>query len=306
MPALIKKLRGEKMKFEKGMQALSLLLVMALIGAIFVPVVSAEERSVDLTSKVTIVDSPKIKLIENSRTSAIAQVGDVLITLKSNPEHSESTMVIEDLKTKEKQILDFKTTYDSGKYTTEVYIDGKETQTFVTEYDPFEPGITGQLIADKGTSEKTDSDAFTRASHYYWDDVYFATGYGIKYPHPDYQAYGAQAWDSFYISGDQLYHRHMSDSESQVTAQMAPILAGTAIGLYLGSGVGAIIGTALGIILSGSTSAVLLDEEGCIWFWESKEWGLTIIPVPPYIQNVPKYFRIASYTLWDGINLGNP
>ena len=129
------------MKIRKDMRALSLLMVLALIGAIFVPAVSADERSVDLTSKVTIVDSPKIKLIENSRTSSIAQVGDILVTLKSNTEHSKSTIVIEDLKTKEKQILDFKTIYDSGKYTTEIYIDGKETQTFVTEYDPFEPEI---------------------------------------------------------------------------------------------------------------------------------------------------------------------
>jgi len=288
------------------MRALSLLMVLALIGAIFVPAVSADERSVDLTSKVTIVDSPKIKLIENSRTSSIAQVGDILVTLKSNTEHSKSTIVIEDLKTKEKQILDFKTIYDSGKYTTEIYIDGKETQTFVTEYDPFEPGITGQFITDKDISEKSGSYAFTRASHYYWDDVYFATGFGIKYPHPDYLTYGAQAWDSFYISGDQLNHRHMSDSESATTAAAAPVVAGAIVASYIGGFAGAIAGAALGLVLTGSSSALLLDEEGCIWFWESKEWGLTVIPVPPFIQNVPKYFRIASYTLWDGINLGNP
>lgn len=291
---------------KRGMRALNLLMVIALVVAIFVPSVSADERSVDLTSKVTIVDSPKIKLIENSRTSAIAQVGDILVSLKSNPEHSKSTMVIEDLETKEKQIFDFKTVYDSGKYTTEVYIDGKETKTFVTEYDPFEPGITGQCISDKGISEKEGSDAFTRASYYYWDDVYFATGYGIKYPHPDYQAYGAQAWDSFYISGDQLNHRHMSDSESATTAAAAPVVAGAIVAAYIGGFAGAIAGAALGLVLTGSSSALLLDEEGCIWFWESEEWGLTVIPVPPYIQNVPKYFRIASYTLWDGINLGNP
>jgi len=47
MPALIKKLRGKKVKFEKGMRALSLLLVIALVGGIFVPAVSAEDGKLD-------------------------------------------------------------------------------------------------------------------------------------------------------------------------------------------------------------------------------------------------------------------
>ena len=83
------------------------------------------------------------------------------------------------------------------------------------------------------------------------------------------------------------------------------LIAGAAIGTRAGL-YGAIAGAALGLFLGGSTSYVLLDEEGCIWYWYSENWDFIIIPVPPFIYYLPEYFRISAYTLWDGLDIGNP
>ncbi|MFZ3384810.1 MAG: hypothetical protein WA144_12880, partial [Candidatus Methanoperedens sp.] len=89
-------------------------------------------------------------------------------------------------------------------------------------------------------------------------------------------------------------------------AQLGPVAAGAAIGAYVGGVVGAIAGAVLGLILGGASSYVLLDERDSIWFWDSKEWGWTVIPVPPFLEYIPKYLRIAAYTLWNGLGIGNP
>ncbi len=48
------------------------------------------------------------------------------------------------------------------------------------------------------------------------------------------------------------------------------------------------------------------DETGCIWTWESKTWGLKWFWILLGWRYVPDYFRVAAYTLWDDIGVGNP
>ncbi|MCX9027051.1 MAG: hypothetical protein OIN86_02585 [Candidatus Methanoperedens sp.] len=134
----------------------------------------------------------------------------------------------------------------------------------------------------------------------------YTKGSGIKYPHPDYQSYGAYEWQNFWINGNQLYHNHIDKYTSTTIAQMAPVVAGAAIGAYVGGVVGAVAGAALGLILGGASSSVLLDEKDSIWYTDAKSWGIIVIPVPPFVQYLPKYFRISAYTLWDGLGIGNP
>lgn len=65
----------------------------------------------------------------------------------------------------------------------------------------------------------------------------------------------------------------------------------------------------LGLVLGGSTSYLLLDETGCIWYWSAHSWAYYWFPIPPPSGStyyVPKYFRTASYTLWDNLGMGNP
>jgi hypothetical protein len=74
-------------------------------------------------------------------------------------------------------------------------------------------------------------------------------------------------------------------------ALLSPVAAGAAIGAYVGGVVGAIAGAVLGLILGNVSSSILLDERDSIWYWDSKVWGWTIIPVPPFLEYIPKYFR---------------
>lgn len=227
---------------------------------------------------------------------------DILISLKSNPKHTEAVMEISDLKTGENKKIDYKISKKSGKFSTEVYIDGKLTGPYVTDYDPLEPGATSEVLKNS----KIDDQATIQAYYYRWDNVYFANGYGIKYPHPDYQYYWAEAWQNFYINGNQLYHYHIDLYTSTTIARLAPVAAGAAIGSRVGGVYGAVVGACLGLYLGGVSSSILLDERGSIWYWYAKSWGWTVLPISPYLYYYPKYFRISSYTLWNGLGIGNP
>jgi hypothetical protein len=60
-------------------------------------------------------------------------------------------------------------------------------------------------------------------------------------------------------------------------------------------------------MLGGTSSDALLDEEGCIWYWDAYTMDyITIVIYSSTSIFVPKYYRISSYTLWDTINVGNP
>jgi len=151
------------MKGKIGTRALPVLLALLLVSMAFMPVVSAQSQANEFASDNAIgqlikVDSPEIEVIENTKTSAIVQVGDVLITLKSNPKHTDAVLEIEDLKTKEKEIIHYKISKKAGQYTTEVYYKGELANTFVTDYDPLEPGITGKVLSNtpKGTETSID------------------------------------------------------------------------------------------------------------------------------------------------------
>ncbi len=301
------------MKEKIGMRAFSALFAVLLVSMMMAPAVAAQSQTKGVTSdnavgQVVKMDPLDIEVIENTRTSAIVRVDNVLLTLKSNSEHTDAVLEIEDLTTKEKETINYKISKKAGQYITEVYYKGELVNTAVTDYDPLEPGVTGEVLSRTTEETETSMDlAPTRASYYYWDGVYFASGYGIKYPHPDYPSYGAQPWDSFYINGNQLYHRHMSKAESATTIQLAPFLIGGVIGLRIGGGVGGLIGGALGIVLGGASTAVLLDENDCIWFWDAKDWQFILIPtLPPTFANVPKYLRIGPHTLWDALGIGSP
>jgi len=288
----------------------ALLAVMLIVCMAFVPAVSAEPRSevapTEEVGKAVRVDSPKIDVKENTKTSQIVQVDDILISLKANPEHTEAVMEIEDIKTKEKKTIFYKISTKADKFTTEIYSEGELVNTFVTDYDPLEPGITSDVLKNNSKKIKDRSQVTTLATSYNWDGVPFVKGSGIKYPHPDYNSYpGWEVWDTWYISGDQLIHYHIADWVSKPIAEFSPAVAGAIIGGFGGIHT-AIAGAVLGLFLGSATSHALLDEEGCIWYWHSESWDFIIIPVPPFVHYLPEYFRISAYTLWDGLDIGNP
>jgi len=136
--------------------------------------------------------------------------------------------------------------------------------------------------------------------------VKFVNGYGVKYPHPDYVYYQIEAWETCYISGNKLIHYHIDKYYSNSLSQLAPAAFFAAIGAIIGGPLGAAVGAALGIVAGNTALSVLVDEYDCIWFWYAKSWEFKWLPVYPYLYYVPKYIRIATWTAWDDLGIGNP
>jgi hypothetical protein len=126
---------------------------------------------------------------------------------------------IEDLTTKEKETIHYKISEKAGLYTTEVYYKGELINTVVTDYDPLEPGVTSEVL-----SSSINKEIATPAEYYDWDGVRFAKGYGIKYPHPDYSSNSVQPWEDVTLTGNKLYHRHISKATSETIAALHLLL----------------------------------------------------------------------------------
>ncbi len=285
---------------------------MLLVSIAFVPAVNAQVESFSSSSidkekiEVTKLPEMELKVININDTSNILQVGDILITFESNPEHTEAEMKIENLTNDEIVNINYKVSEIDGKFKTDVYQEEILVNTVTSIYNPIEPGSMKEIFNDSFAQQDTDN-AVT-ATKYTWDGVKFVKGSGIKYPHPNYDSYTGEIFDTWYISGTQLKHYHISDSTSDSIADCAPAAAGAAIGSAIGGGAGAVIGAVLGVLLTGPTSSILLDEEGCIWGWYAHNWGWHLgLPTNPLVSKyVPDYYRVASYTLWNYISLSNP
>ncbi len=285
-------------------RSVALLMVLVMVGSVMMPVMAAQ----------TEVHKKPIKIVvkKNSKTLTVVQVNDVLITLRSNKDLTKATLEIMDLKTHRTYIYVYKVNKrPDGRYTVEMYGEGKLISKYRTNYNPLDPSVTRKLLTE---NSRIKGSVGVLSYSYWWDGVKFVKGYGVKYPHPDYAYYQIEPWDNGYVNGNRLIHYHISDYNSQKIAGLPPVVVGAVIGGivggYLGEGVGGVVGAIVGGILalwfSSDLSHILLDEHGCIWFWFSKSFSWVAVPVPPYLAWIPNYFRIASYTLWDALRIGNP
>jgi hypothetical protein len=302
------------MKALQRLKVTSLLMAIVMLATLFVPAVSAKADSStsSITDKkqVVIEDIPEIEAIEMTDTLNVVKVGDVLIHFESNPEHTEAVMSIENTTTSEKTIVNYKASEVKGKFKTDVYTDGKLVTTLDTNYNLLEPSATKKILSENNKAIASSTDALvttTKAAptKYKWDNVNFVKGSGIKYPHPDYDKYSGEVWESWSINGNKLKHCHISDSKSNTIVQSAPAVAGALIGT-MGGISGVALGTFLGIAMGNASCGVLLDEEDCLWYWKS--YTFTYITVPPGNTPifVPHYCRVAKYELWDKIGISNP
>lgn len=291
----------------------SMIMVLLLLTPLVAMNVSAAAPNSSSTNGVVVVTNPPhVTIIENTNTSQIVQVGNTLISIKADKDHTNAVMEVKNLTTKETQVLNYKVTKANGQYTTNVYANGTLVTTGVTNYDPFEPGVTATLLSNSAQTVNSNAaqavPMLQNGPHYFWDGVYFVGAHSpyVKYAHPDYDNYGIATWQTCYINGKNLYHFHIDSSDSNTIAQLGPVAAGAAIGAYAANVPGAIVGAALGLVMGNQLCNALLDENQCIWFWYAHNDEVKVFPFPPFASYVPSYFRIATYTLWDDIHQGNP
>jgi len=288
-----------------------LFIALLLMSAVFVPAVSgaADSSIASAKEKGKIDDFPEIKVIEATDVSNIVQVGNVLISLKTNKEYTHAEMHITDLSTDEVTTINYEVEEVNGEFKTNTYTNGNLSETAVTDFNPLEPGAFSK-ISEVCNSEDVIStnEVSLLSTMYVWDGVTFVKGSGIKYPHPDYDwySYKGEIWDSWKITGTKLYHYHLSDGTSATLLPLAPVAIGAALGAYAGGVAGAVAGAVLATIMAGTSTSVLVDEEGCFWFWWAKAWGNYIMPPTMTAVYVPKYFRVGPYTLWNKISMSSP
>jgi hypothetical protein len=290
-----------------------LFIAILLISTIMVPAVSGAADSAFVPTeemkKKGLEPLPEIKVIEATDTSNIVQVGDVLVSLKSNDKHTEAELYITDLITDEVTTINYEVEEVNGKFKTNVYMDDNLLEAVTTDYNPIKPGEFSKIsdFYEQDNSINTEA-TLASTTMYVWDDVTFIKGSGIKYPHPDYDWYDykGEVWESWKISGTELNHYHVSDGTSATLLPLPALAIGTALGGLAGGIPGAVAGALLAQTLGGSTAAVLVDEEGCFWVWWAKDWGLYLMPPLNTVQYVPKYLRIGPYELWDKISMTNP
>lgn len=282
---------------------LSTVLVPAVSGAADASFASGKEKQ-----KEEIETLPEIEVIEATDTSSIVQVGDVLLSFKSNSEYTKAEMDITNLTTDEVTTVNYVVEEVNGKFQTNVFNNG-ESATVVMDYNPIEPGAFSKAfdIDNQGSTTNTKI-SLASTTKYVWDGVTFIKGSGIKYPHPDYDWYNykGEVWESWKISGKKLNHYHVSSGTSATLLPLPAIVIGGTLGAIVGGGIGAVAGAALAQVLGGTSVAVLVDEKGCFWLWWAKDWGFYIVPGTPTLTYVPKYLRIGPSTLWNKISMTNP
>ncbi len=118
--------------------------------------------------------------------------------------------------------------------------------------------------------------------HEWWDGLYYVIGpsWQIKYPHPNREFYHIASFNAWIGYGMKLIHHQIDSDMSAVLANLGWAALFAAIGTLIGEEVGgpygaaagAVIGTVLGILFGYATQAILSDEEGCIWWWSSKDF----------------------------------
>lgn len=108
-----------------------LFIALLLMSAVFVPAVSGAADSSIASAKEKekgkIDDFPEIEVIEATDVSNIVQVGNVLISLKTNKENTDAEMHITDLSTDEVTTINYEVEEVNGEFKTSTYTSTSES-----------------------------------------------------------------------------------------------------------------------------------------------------------------------------------
>ncbi len=259
--------------------------------------------------KVVLMENFQTKLLVNTPTRQLFTFGDLLVDYRTNGR--EAKIIITNTTTGEIiDVVHLTSTKIHDSYILTVEDTSGVTYSMRTPINMIDPGLrTKQLISRPVTDRESSKIMIsTTQQHYWWDGVYFVKGYMIRYPHPDYEYYGIEPWDTVSIKGNKLTHLHFSWAKSKFLLDAGPTAVGAAIGAYFGNVPGAVIGAIAGLAMGITFGNYLLDEHGCLWVWFAWKWEYHWRWIPPRYEYKPvlKYLRIASYTLKNDYHLSNP
>jgi hypothetical protein len=276
---------------KKGKSVFATLVTIILIASVFVPLAEASTNEV-ANAKVLEKTIPKINIKENSRTSQIVQVGDILITLKTDQNHTRGVLNVKNLTTGKTETTNIVVKKNKAKFSTEIA--SSPSKNMVIDYDPFEPGTTAKTLKSNANV------SLEQSKTWIWDNITFVDNYnGLKeyYPHPDYSSYPTQDWNRtilISLPGYVLNHDHIDSSTSGKIIQLSAWVGAyalSAIFKYIGDPVPA---SEIEPVIKIFTENIILDETGAIWFWDTIG------------SDKFAYFRIAPFTIQDKLGIGNP
>ncbi len=221
-----------------------------LLGLLMVGVTAGSAAAMSIPTqnsgeKVVFIEDFQTKLLVNTPTRQLFTFGDLLIDYKTNGR--EAKIIIKNTTTGNiTNVIYITSTKIDDSYLLTVKDTSGITYSTRTPINMIAPGLrTKQLISINKESHTIV--AYTTQQHYWWDGVYFVKGYMIKYPHPDYEHYGIEPWDTVKIRGNKLTHLHFSDAKSAFIIQVGPTALGAAIGAYFANVPGAIVGAIVGL-----------------------------------------------------------
>ena len=288
-----------------------------LLGLLMVGVTTGSAAATSLPaqnphSTVVFMKDFQAKLLVDTPTRQVFTFGELLIDYKTNGR--EATITIKNVTTN--KIIDtiyLTSTKIGNSYLLTVKDASGITYSTKTPINMIAPGLrTKQLVSKHVINKESPTPmAYTTQQHYWWDGVYFVKGYMVKYPHPDYEYYGIEPWDTVKIKGNKLTHLHFSQRMSEILLGLGPTAVGAYIGFYAGSAPGAVIAAIAGFIAGVVLSSSFVDEYSCLWVWVAwkNEWHWQWTPpLPPmYVYGpVLKYLRIGPRTLKNDYHIPDP
>ncbi|MBN2230872.1 MAG: hypothetical protein JW779_14890 [Candidatus Thorarchaeota archaeon] len=267
---------------------------------------------------------------DTNSQETILQIGDITLTIdvKETARRILITFKGEDTTTTEEIIV----TPSSNGYVTSIYIDGKLLGTSIKDVNILEPVQLTTVSFNTESSESNSQSFHASYTYKWWDSIRYVTGptYQIKYPHPDRDYYSIAPWNDWERTGSKLFHTQYNDAYSGFIAGVGWAGLFAAFGAYIGLRtkntyavvIGAVLGAVFGLYLQIVAEAVLLDEEGCLWWWSSRAmdnwlaangWWIWFFSITGNANAfvwaafvLYGYLRIGDTTFYDAVNAGSP
>jgi len=213
------------------------------------------------------------------KSDLVMQIGKLTLTMCIIEPHGHLLVVYE--MARQRATLEFMVEEKEEGYDTTIFLNGELVHQDILDGNLLEPiSLASPLEVKQTASEKDMSPLSPQYTYRWWDGVKQVTGpsWQIKYHHPARDYYQIAPWEDWSKRGYQTFHNQINDWQSGVlsTAGWAGVAA--AIGALIGemwggpagAAGGAFIGAIIGVYLEAFTGHVLLDEDGCIWWW----WGI--------------------------------